>query len=121
MHITVGLGMFGMEESSVSLVIESFGIPVWLVWFNRLRCCRVSRTVKFLRPIKCIFLKVQCVTWELMRQSNLLKTGGSSWNLHSDAISALTKFITCKHNDEYVEWKEGRYWAVGGGFTLDYK
>ena len=84
-----------MEGGSVLLVIVSFGIPVWLVWFNRLRCHTVQRTVKLLIPTKHIFLGVKYDTRELlMRPSDLLKTGGSPWSLHSAIVSALTMFLT---------------------------
>lgn len=45
-RILVGLGMFGMEGGFVLLVTESFGIPVWLVWFNRSRYCSKPKTGK---------------------------------------------------------------------------
>lgn len=97
-----------MERSSVLLVIEAFEILVWLVWFNTLSGCRLPRTVKFLRPTKRVFLKVQSVTWELlMKPSDLLKTGGSAWSLHGAVVSVLTKFITCKHDDKCM-WSEER-------------
>lgn len=98
-----------MEGSSVLLVIESFGIPFWLVWFNRLRCHRVPRTLKLLIPTKHIFLRVHSDTQELlMRPSDLLKTGGSPWSLHDAIVSALTKFITWKYNDDECIWSEER-------------
>lgn len=101
--------MFGVGKSSALLVIESFEILVWLVRFNRLRYCRVPKTIKFLRTIKRVFLKEQSVTWELiMRPSDLLKTGGSAWSLHSAVVSMLTKFITCKHDNEACVWSEER-------------
>lgn len=58
-----------MEGGSVLLVLESFGTPFWLVWFNRLRCHRVPRTLKLLIPTKHIFLRVQSDTQELTNEA----------------------------------------------------